>query len=194
LSWTVDQMKVRDGVVYFAFTKIGKYMLGPPESLWVMRSPNLLSATDAANVTWELLPDGDAGIRPMRGKEDTHLEEAHVVPLDVGEDRLKPAGEEAWRRGASGGLGCVHRSDAAPSARRDITAPTPRHRSDAASPLGSVTAPSSLLAEDGGLEPRGPDPSAAAATVRRAGAAAAVEPAERRRLGDRTCATKKTRR
>jgi hypothetical protein len=35
VMWTVDQTKVRDGTVFFGFTKIGKYMLGPPEELRV---------------------------------------------------------------------------------------------------------------------------------------------------------------
>jgi len=81
IGWSVDQLKVRDGVAYFAFTKIGKYLLGPPESLWVLKSANLLSAKDAADIKWELLPDGDDGIRPMQGQEQTHYEEAHVLPL-----------------------------------------------------------------------------------------------------------------
>ena len=81
IEWTVDQLKVRDGSVYFALTKIGKYLLGPPESLWVLTSPNILSATDAAAITWDLLPDGDDGIQPMVGEEQTHLEEAHVLPM-----------------------------------------------------------------------------------------------------------------
>lgn len=78
IGWSVDQPKKRDGAAYFAFTKIGKYLLGPPESLWVLKSPNLLSVRDAADVTWQLLPEGDDGIRPMRGQAQTHLEEAHV--------------------------------------------------------------------------------------------------------------------
>ena len=81
VMWTVDQLKVRDGTAYFAFTKIGKYILGPPEEMWVMASDNLLSEPDPARVRWRLLPDGDHGIRPIAGFEDTHLEEAHVVPL-----------------------------------------------------------------------------------------------------------------
>ena len=79
--WTVDQLKVRDGAAFFAFTKIGKYLLGPPEEMWVMKSPNLLSARDAAEITWELLPQGDVGIQPVGGHETTNLEEAHVLPL-----------------------------------------------------------------------------------------------------------------
>jgi hypothetical protein len=62
-------------------TKIGKYLLGPPEEMWVMKSPNLLSARDAADITWELLPQGGVGIQPVGGHETTNLEEAHVLPL-----------------------------------------------------------------------------------------------------------------
>lgn len=32
-------------------------------------------------VTWELLPEGDTGITPVGGHEDSNLEEAHVLPL-----------------------------------------------------------------------------------------------------------------
>ena len=31
--WTVDQIKIRDGTVYFAFTKIGDYVQNPPEEV-----------------------------------------------------------------------------------------------------------------------------------------------------------------
>lgn len=79
IQWTVDQPKVRDGVVYFAFTKIGKYLLGPPEELWILASPNLLTARDPRAVQWRLLPDGDHGIRAM--VPGTNIEEAHAVPL-----------------------------------------------------------------------------------------------------------------
>jgi hypothetical protein len=81
IMWTVDQLKVREGVAYFAFTKIGKYLLGPPEEMWLMASANLLSEPDAAKITWRLLPDGDVGIKPIVGFENTHIEEAHVLPL-----------------------------------------------------------------------------------------------------------------
>ena len=75
IMWTVDQLKIRDDVAYFAFTKIGKYMLGPPEEWWVMRSDNILTAKDAADVTWTLLPHGDHGIQPITGFEKDNFEE-----------------------------------------------------------------------------------------------------------------------
>eukprot|EP00038_Savillea_parva_P004161 m.134704 g.134704 ORF g.134704 m.134704 type:complete len:790 (-) comp11396_c1_seq4:1552-3921(-) len=82
IMWTVDQTKVRNGTVYFGFTKIGKYLLGPPEELWVMASSNLLTAHDAADITWTLLPDADHGISlPDAEKSKYNFEEAHVVPM-----------------------------------------------------------------------------------------------------------------
>jgi len=56
-------------------------LLGPPEEMWMMASHNLLSARNASDITWELLPDGDVGIKPVGGIENSNLEEAHVLPL-----------------------------------------------------------------------------------------------------------------
>ena len=82
VMWTVDQTKIRDGAVYFGFTKIGKYMLGPPEELRVLSSSNLLTATDPTDITWELLPSGDTGIRLDNASyEKFNFEEAHVIPM-----------------------------------------------------------------------------------------------------------------
>ena len=44
--------------------------------MWVMASANLLSAPDPKDVTWRLLPDGDVGIKPVGGIENTNIEEA----------------------------------------------------------------------------------------------------------------------
>ena len=87
--WTVDQIKVRNGVVYFAFTKIGRFVQNPPEEIYILSSHNLLTVRfhaffrrfsgvfqaffmrssipcwqepDASKVAWKLLPDGDHGI------------------------------------------------------------------------------------------------------------------------------------
>ena len=73
--WTVDQLKVRDGVAYFAFTKIGKYMLGPPEEMWIMASPNILTEPNASLIEWTLLPHGEHGVKPIAGFENTNIEE-----------------------------------------------------------------------------------------------------------------------
>lgn len=83
--WTVDQTKVRGGVAYFAFTKIEHYLLAPPEELWVLASPNILTEQDPRKVTWSLRPSGDHGLAPPFhnvSDETTVIEEAHVVPLN----------------------------------------------------------------------------------------------------------------
>ena len=90
IMWTVDSVKQRDGVVYFGFTKIGEYLLGPPEEMWLMASPNLLSASDPKDITWRLLPDGDVGIKPVGGIESTNIEEAHVLPLTASDKFPRP--------------------------------------------------------------------------------------------------------
>ena len=97
--WTVDQTKIRNGVAYFAFTKIGHYLLAPPEELWVLASRNILTERNASKVRWELLPDGDHGVPPPFrnvSQENTVVEEAHVLPLLSGvvdpEDREKRRG------------------------------------------------------------------------------------------------------
>ena len=57
--WTVDVVKKRDGAVYFGFTKIGQYLLGPPEEMWILSSPNLLSEPNPNKIAWKLLPEGN---------------------------------------------------------------------------------------------------------------------------------------
>jgi hypothetical protein len=49
IMWTVDHFKVlAGGAAAFAFTKIGTYVQNPPEEIFVLSSPNLLSEANAA--------------------------------------------------------------------------------------------------------------------------------------------------
>jgi hypothetical protein len=48
--------------VYFSFTKLGRYMLDDGEG-WLYRSDNILGQSDVANIHWDMLPQGDHGIR-----------------------------------------------------------------------------------------------------------------------------------
>ncbi len=76
--------------VYFSFTKLGKYFMENGEG-WVLRSANILSERDPAKIAWELLPEGEAGIRnPDFGSIQ---EEHNIVPLNQ-----------------SGGFFCVYRT------------------------------------------------------------------------------------
>jgi hypothetical protein len=88
IMWSVDQGKVGPPTggpegerrTYHAFTKIGTYMQSPPEEIWLLSSPNLLTEPNASLVTWDLYPDGDVGLQAPR-PATTNWEEGHVVPL-----------------------------------------------------------------------------------------------------------------
>ncbi len=76
--WGIDKPKAADGTAFFAFTRLGRWMLEIGEG-WLYRSENLLSETDVANVRWELLPTAERGIR---AEEFGSVQEEHnIVPL-----------------------------------------------------------------------------------------------------------------
>jgi hypothetical protein len=81
IMWSVDQVETRNGSTYHAFTKIGTYPQSPPEEVFILSSPNLLSERDPAAITWSLFPDGDVGIRPPGPIQSAIWEEPHVIPL-----------------------------------------------------------------------------------------------------------------
>ncbi len=62
IFWGICKPQVAGGEALFAFSKLGKYMLEQGEG-WVYRSPDVLTEPDPGRVRWELLPDGDRGIR-----------------------------------------------------------------------------------------------------------------------------------
>ena len=76
--WGIDKPKVKDGKVYFAFTKLGKYFMLDGEG-WVIESDNLLTERDPDKLAFKLLPDGEKGIRnPALGSVQ---EEHNLAPL-----------------------------------------------------------------------------------------------------------------
>ncbi len=83
IFWGIDKPKISNGTVYFAFTKLGRYMLEMGEG-WIVRSDNILTEPDPAKIDFQILPEGDAGIRnPAFGSVQ---EEFNLAPLDG--DRL----------------------------------------------------------------------------------------------------------
>ncbi|MGC9328730.1 MAG: LamG-like jellyroll fold domain-containing protein [Candidatus Hinthialibacter sp.] len=65
----------------FAFTKLGKYLLDLGEG-WIFRSDNILRERDPERIQWEMLPEGQHGIRhPDFGSVQ---EEHNIVALDDG--------------------------------------------------------------------------------------------------------------
>lgn len=76
--WGIDKPKIKDGKVYFAFTKLGKFFMLDGEG-WVIASDNLLTEQDPDKLVFKLLPNGDKGIRnPALGSVQ---EEHNLVPL-----------------------------------------------------------------------------------------------------------------
>lgn len=79
--WGVGKPAASAGSVFLPFTKLGRYMLDDGEG-WVFRSDNLLAESDPEKIRWELLPEGDTGIRaPEFGSVQ---EEHNLVPLSDG--------------------------------------------------------------------------------------------------------------
>ena len=78
IFWGIDKPKIAHGAATFAFTRLGRYMLEQGEG-WFLRSANILAEPDPAKIRWELLPDGDRGLRtPQFGSVQ---EEHNLVPL-----------------------------------------------------------------------------------------------------------------
>ena len=83
IFWGIDKPEVVGSDVMFAITKLGRYMLTNGEG-WLYRSDNILTESDVAKINWELLPDGEQGIR--MAQFGSTQEEHNIVPL--GGDRL----------------------------------------------------------------------------------------------------------
>ena len=76
-------IKTDDGA-YFAFTKLGKLFLKDGEG-WLFHSDNILTERDPEKLHWELLPEGDLGIKnPAFGS----IQEEHNVSRLSGTGRL----------------------------------------------------------------------------------------------------------
>ncbi len=62
IFWGICKPQAAGDEVLFAFTRLGKYMLDQGEG-WIYRSPDVLREPDPARIRWDLLPEGDRGIR-----------------------------------------------------------------------------------------------------------------------------------
>ncbi len=80
MFWGIGKPVVKGNDVWFSFTKLGKYFLEEGEG-WVYYSDNLLTEKDVSKINWQLLPDGDLGIRnPDLGSVQ---EEFNIQPMNV---------------------------------------------------------------------------------------------------------------
>lgn len=79
MFWGICKPRVAGNDVFIPFTKLGKYFLEEGEG-WVLHSDNILAERDPEKIRWELLPEGEHGIRhPEFGSVQ---EEHNLVPLD----------------------------------------------------------------------------------------------------------------
>lgn len=82
--WGVGKPIVHDGLATFGFAKVGRW--GVPGVLvrsqsHFMRSSNILTERDPAKIRWEVLPDGEIGLRAPKGPI---AEEVNLVALSDG--------------------------------------------------------------------------------------------------------------
>lgn len=81
MFWGIDKPRQIGDTVLFAFTKLGVFPQGMGEG-WLLRSANLAVERDAGKVQWQMLPEGDKGVRnPALGSVQ---EEHNIVPLGNG--------------------------------------------------------------------------------------------------------------
>lgn len=82
--WNVGKPFIRGSSTYVPLHKIGRYGVGSfarSEGVF-LKSDNLLVEEDPASITWETLPDGDAGLRTPPGGGPIAEEQSTVVLSD----------------------------------------------------------------------------------------------------------------
>ncbi|HID78895.1 MAG TPA: hypothetical protein EYP56_23225 [Planctomycetaceae bacterium] len=81
MFWGIGKPITFDNTMMFAFTKCGKYVIERSEG-WFYRSDNILTERDVSKVRFQLLPDGDVGLKnPEYG--DVQAEQ-NIVALSDG--------------------------------------------------------------------------------------------------------------
>lgn len=85
IFWGVGKPIIHGDLVYFGFAKVGRW--GRPGTMiesqgCFMRSDNILTEPDPSKHRWDLLPDGDEGLRAPKGPVS---DEANLVALSTGD-------------------------------------------------------------------------------------------------------------
>lgn len=80
MFWGIGEPVSKGNDVWFSFTKLGKYFLEEGEG-WLYHSDNILTEKNVSKINWQLLPDGDFGIRsPNLGSVQ---EEFNIQPMNI---------------------------------------------------------------------------------------------------------------
>ena len=82
MFWGIDHPVTHDGSVYIAFTKIKHYHQKEMEG-WFLKSDNILTELDPEKIRWQLLPDGEQGLRAA--EHGSVQSEFNLVALDSGD-------------------------------------------------------------------------------------------------------------
>lgn len=81
IFWGIGKPITMDDTMIFAFSKCGKYLIDRSEG-WFYRSDNILTENDPTKIEWQLLPDGDVGLKnPDFGEVQA---EQNIVPMNDG--------------------------------------------------------------------------------------------------------------
>ena len=81
IFWGIGKPITYDNTMIFAFSKCGKYLIDRSEG-WFYRSDNILTESDPDKIEWQLLPDGDVGLKnPDYGEVQA---EQNIVPMNDG--------------------------------------------------------------------------------------------------------------
>ena len=80
MFWGIGKPVSKGDQVWFSFTKLGKYFLKRSEG-WIYTSDNILTEKDVSKITWQLIPEGDIGIKsPELGSVQ---EEFNIQPMNM---------------------------------------------------------------------------------------------------------------
>ena len=82
IMWGIGKPITYKNSVFFAFTKLGKYMLDNGEG-WFFRSDNILTEPDVSKIQWQMIPGGDYGLRASQF--GSVQEEHNLVALSNGD-------------------------------------------------------------------------------------------------------------
>ncbi len=78
LWWAIGTPAVFQGRMIFGFTKLGRYILEEGEG-WFCRSDNVLVEKDPGKIDWQILPEGDQGVRnPAFGSVQEEFDVVHL--------------------------------------------------------------------------------------------------------------------
>ncbi|HPZ96682.1 MAG TPA: exo-alpha-sialidase [Phycisphaerae bacterium] len=81
MLWGIGKPVIAGDSVIFGFSKICKYLIERSEG-WFFRSDNILTESDPAKIEWQMLPEGDIGLRSPTG--GPIAEEQNLVVLSDG--------------------------------------------------------------------------------------------------------------